>query len=123
MDTIDRAWLAGLLEGEGSFGTQRMGSGNLTAHVMLKMTDYDVVAKASAIMGGMAVIPQKRAQPHHKQAWRVTLKGRSAVAVMREIYPLMGERRQARLREIFAFVESGEIQACGTGNYPRKSPK
>lgn len=90
-------YIAGLLEGEGSFGFVSEASST----IYLKMTDYDVVLKAASIMG---VNPNKirLAQKvlDHKQGYEFRLFGRDAIKWMRIIRPFMGERRGAKINEI-----------------------
>ncbi len=63
---VDIAWLAGLVEGEGSF---HMSTRSIA--IILTMTDRDVVERAATLLNGRVY---KLAQPHvgrpRKQAWR-----------------------------------------------------
>lgn len=97
MQDLDRSWLAGLLEGEGSFTT----SGS-TVTVELLMTDLDVVNRAAELMGTSVHVP--KLQPNRKQTYRARLYGARAKTLARELYPLMGIRRQARITELLGDV-------------------
>jgi hypothetical protein len=88
-------WLAGLLEGEGSF----------TAHgrsptVRLKMADEDVVQRAAVIMGGkFRTVPRYNEPAHWKSKFEVYVCGDRAVHVMQRILPFMGFRRKQKIEE------------------------
>jgi hypothetical protein len=106
----DLCWLAGFLEGEGSFsyreaprkgrpGKQRWWT------IRAATTDGDVAAKAARLMGGKAYGPYKqtrslRGDPpvEFKECWQVQLNKKSAVlALAKMLRPLMGVRRQAAI--------------------------
>lgn len=101
----DRHWLAGLLEGEGSFapGPPRAPS---WAHMYLQMCDRDVVERAAGVMGARSVWSNSRGA---ERGWRpihgFTVGGEAAVTLMRSLRPLMGERRQAQIDRALASRE------------------
>jgi hypothetical protein len=95
ISTIDIAWLGGLLEGEGSFNWTS------SPHIQIQSTDFDVVQHAGDLLG---VIPQAEWRPKGKPSYKPVrgahLHGARAAAWMMTIYPFMGERRQAKIREV-----------------------
>lgn len=106
----DIAWLAGLLEGEGSFcyaaPSPRPGHtcrGRIS--VQLQMTDQDVVQRAAGLMG-CACRPGGTRVAHdgctRKAMWRTYLSGAPAVRTMRLVRPYMGQRRGAKIDELLA---------------------
>lgn len=97
MEPIEAAWLAGLLEGEGSFGWAPTKNGKLPL-IQLMMTDWDVVRKAATLMGIVTVGAKSR--PPRKDIYRARVQGAKAIDIMLEIRPLMGNRRGARIDEI-----------------------
>lgn len=100
MDDLDLAWLAGLLEGEGSF---LRGPPSAPARCTLRvhMTDEDVVQRAAKLFGvGHCSIPRQK--PHHKDTFSATLTGTKAVDLMRILRPMMGQRRQKQITEAIA---------------------
>ena len=93
----DIAWFAGLLEGEGCFfNIQRA----YAPRISLGMTDRDVVEKAAALVGNPSVYRRVTQHPKHKDQWWFMLTGHRAVGVMFTIYPFMGVRRRAKIREV-----------------------
>lgn len=103
----DLGWLAGLLEGEGCFRWHRQirrdGRPDWFApRILLQMTDEDIVRRAQAVVGIGHVRgpygPYKGGTKAH-WAWTVS-RNADAVGLMMTLYPLMGERRQAKIREI-----------------------
>ena len=84
-------WLAGLLEGEGNFHS---------AHsLMLRcaMTDLDTMERVSE----MFKWPLSHTHtPAGKPYYTIQINGINAYQWMVTIYPIMGKRRQERIREI-----------------------
>lgn len=98
MDMVDIAWVAGIIEGEGSFSLDGKTSGRIT----VKMTDYDIIERLQTVTNtGTIYGPYKKAQAHHKPAWHWKVYDRREVArLLLAIYPLMGERRRERIAEL-----------------------
>lgn len=115
-DEADILWLAGLLEGEGSFTLNR----GLFPTIGLAMTDYDVVEKAAKIMGVNNIYLEKKTKQGWKDAYRAQLIGYHAVRVMERIKPYMGERRTKKINEVLImwnslshYREKGKLNECG----------
>ncbi len=91
-------WLVGLLEGEGSFMSGTPSEPN-RPRIIIAMTDEDVVARAADICN---VSYRKLASrnANHKDVFRTMVRGRQAVELLKQIYPLMGIRRQAQIRSV-----------------------
>lgn len=92
----DIIWLAGLLEGEGTFDSQRQ----RYPRVRLSMTDRDVVGRAATLMG-CSIRLTLRPKPL-TSTWHAEIQGPRAEAIMRTILPFMGARRSARIAEILS---------------------
>jgi hypothetical protein len=87
----DLHWLAGLLEGEGTFLTGPPSAPRSPA-IQFWMTDRDVVERAAALLGvSVMVVPARRED--WKTAYAVRLRGKRAVTWMKRLRPLMGIRR------------------------------
>jgi hypothetical protein len=92
----DVLWLAGFLEGEGSFRYHYRQGKYAALHVSVGSRDEDVILKAASIFGVGSVAEDDLAgKPFYR--WQVN--GRGAYAVMVAIYPFMGTRRQQCIRE------------------------
>jgi hypothetical protein len=90
----DVVWLAGLLEGEGSFDLHR----GRYPRVRVAMCDRDVVGRAATLFGSSIRLTLRPAP--YKATWHAEVSGRQAVAIMRAILPHMGARRSAKIAEI-----------------------
>lgn len=108
MNAQELGWLAGYLEGEGSFiysvfdapvdGRRR--TGRFTMYVAATSTDLDVLERVRALAGGRIGGPYDKGGPRKPSwQWRLT-RQREARALMIAAQPLMCERR------------AGQIQAC-----------
>lgn len=94
----DLLWLAGLLEGEGSFDAHK----GRYARVRLGMTDRDIVTRAATVMGSRVRLAL-HALPD-KASWHTEITGTTAVEIMREILPYMGARRSQKIAEVLGVV-------------------
>jgi hypothetical protein len=89
------AWLAGVLEGEGSFLSARFG-GHSYPQVQMTMCDRYVLERAMTLMPFSRIynVTDKRAAERGwSDAWMVRVNGRAAVPVMKAVLPWMGSRR------------------------------
>lgn len=102
MKLEELAWLAGLLEGEGSF-MKAPPSDPGRPRISLQMTDEDVVARAAILLGVKYSTSQDRRCPAWKPTAQLQVKGKRAVHLMRELYPHMGQRRR---QQILAALET-----------------
>lgn len=105
VNSADIYWIAGLIEGEGCFTRRKGSSPRSSPIIQIIMTDKDVVIRAAQILGAAKVIksregPKRDNRPSTKDIYRVVLYGRRAVSWCMTLYPIMGERRQARIREL-----------------------
>jgi hypothetical protein len=96
-------WVAGLLEGEGSFYSVKP---KQTVRIACSMTDLDVLEKLQSLTGCGSIFKLTKRQSHWKDAWNWTITGRQAVELMRELLPYMGARRSERIRELLAYWEN-----------------
>jgi hypothetical protein len=115
----DIAWLAGLLEGEGSFMMAKTKQGGKTyssPRITVNMTDEDVIQRVATLFNTKVYTMPKYARDGYappKQQWRATLTGARAVALMEAMLPWMGERRSAKIAEIlteFSRLEPTELR-------------
>jgi hypothetical protein len=88
-------WLAGLLEGEGSFLVGPPSEPRYPV-LALQMTDQDVVARVAAMFGRKLGRWQSR-RAGEQPVFLVRVTGAKAVAWMTALRPLMGERRRAQI--------------------------
>lgn len=113
----DLYWLAGILEGEGTF-LAGPPSAPSVPRIRVEMTDADVVERVAGMFN--RTMQQHAQRPGHtKPTASTTVKGASAVQLMRLIRPVLGERRRARIDEILAQPHAQRVrwlrpaQQCG----------
>lgn len=94
MNRDDLIWLAGLLEGEGTFDLHR----GKYARIRVGMTDRDVVGRAASLMG--TSIRMSISTMGHKSTYHAEMSGARAEALMRELLPYMGARRSSKIGDI-----------------------
>lgn len=89
------AWLAGFLEGEGSFVSARF-DGHSYPRVQMTMCDRYVLDRAMTLMPSShiyAVTDKRGLERGWSEAWMVSVNGPPAASVMRAVLPWMGSRR------------------------------
>lgn len=103
MDRADIAWLAGLLEGEGSI-FERPQNSRPSWTISIEMTDKDVVERAAKVWGhgNVRKVP-KRQRPQSLgtkdiYVWRFEDRGQ-VYALLAAIYPWLGNRRRKKAKK------------------------
>lgn len=89
-------WLAGLLEGEGSFGIARTRTGGYPV-LSLKMTDEDVVRRAGHMLEARSIAREESRHPRWSAIFTAKISGAGAAEWMRRLRPAMGIRRSAAI--------------------------
>lgn len=99
MKVKDLMWLAGLLEGEGSFSV----NAGIYPRISVRMTDKDVVDRAAGMLGTITTGPFKcKGKESYKPQWTTVINGKHAIGWMMTLYPMMGERRKQRIKYLIA---------------------
>lgn len=97
--TTDLHWLAGLLEGEASFGyNQRLGY----PAINLDMTCPDIVLRAAKLMGNRNVRTRFHKNEKEKDSYRFGIYGNDAAAWMMTLFLLMGEKRKRQIEKVLS---------------------
>jgi len=105
MNTRDLAWLAGILEGEGYFGTPGKKSQSV---IKLAMSDEDVIRRAAALMG-TKVYSYLPVGERRKVMWNTTAYSSKAASWMMTLWPFIGHRRQKRILEALTVWRSQRL--------------
>jgi len=100
-------WVAGLLEGEGSFDrTNRSKKASLrNIRITCSMTDRDVLQRLCRIVGA-GTVRGPYANRNNKPMYTVAIIGASAYDLMKQIEPEMGQRRATKIRALLRGFES-----------------
>jgi hypothetical protein len=97
-------WLAGYLEGEGSFIRGTPSNPNQPA-IAVTSTDEDVIRKVANIFGvsyWRATGKKRLLKTHWKPAYFTRVRCSRAVALMNLLHPLMGQRRREQIERALA---------------------
>lgn len=114
-------WLAGLLEGEGSFfASERFDrrfdppSVSVTYTISAVTVDRDVAERAAAALDAKLYGPYPQKNTDHTEFYRVALYKRADVMeALRTLLPLMGKRRQAQIRSVFDVAQRNPVRRTG----------
>lgn len=104
-DPMDIAWIAGIIEGEGCIyiNKVRLGKGSLI-RVSVRMTDYDTIQSLYDKTGiGRITGPTQHGRKKPTWDWKVN-RLKDVVRLLLAIYPLMHERRRAKITEAVEFM-------------------
>ncbi len=93
-------WLAGYLEGEGSFVCKSSG-----VAIVAGSTDLDVLESIQKIFGG-SIYKIKTRQSHWKQAWRWQITGLQACDLAVELKDFMHLRRKIAIEKLIGQYEN-----------------
>lgn len=104
----DLIWLAGLLEGEGTFDLHKA----RYPRIRLGMADRDVVGRAATLIG--ASIRMTLSTQEHKPMFHTELSGARAAELMALLLPHMGARRSSKIGEILGRYARHTGQQTGT---------
>lgn len=121
MTTKDIAWLAGILEGEGSF----VSHGD-SPKILVSMVDRDIINRVARLfkINPLEIKPRK-SNPEHQTQWLAAIHGDIAAQWMMTIYSFMGGRRQTKIKELLdswkeknltAIYYVGEVPWCKIHN-------
>ncbi len=98
------AWLAGFLEGEGSFSLEHHKSNGSYYYdypaIAVQSTDYDVLERAAKLMDAPGIWNAKKANVNCKPCWQIRVRNDKAITIMNQILPYMGARRAGKIREV-----------------------
>jgi hypothetical protein len=109
LSDFELGWVCGILQGEGCFfvttrRTAKYGP-HLYARVTVCMTDRDVLEQLQRVTGvGILEKVRERKDPRPISQW-IVCRNQEAIELMIAVYPHMGVRRQAKIREVLAQVE------------------
>lgn len=112
------AWIAGIIEGEGSFIAEKRRSGQYatrvyaSARIQVQMTDLDVIERLQELTGGVIhTYADKR--PNCKDQHRWTFRGYENVVALTElIRPWMFSRRTRQMDRMLATVNEVRSEVC-----------
>lgn len=117
---LEVAWLAGIIEGEGSIGIIKnhvSGRIYLYPKIVVTMTDVDVIQRVANIWERSVSIIQP-AGVSVKIGYRTYVSGRYAERWINILYPYMGERRKKRMEETLIVIKDQKIM-LGDANQRR----
>ena len=94
------AYLAGVFDGEGSFGIWSRGKDKKKGfRASIEMTDEDVIMKFLVYFKVGTIMYIKQSAQHHKPTYRWKIDLENAVNVIRKMLPYLSKRRQAKFHE------------------------
>jgi hypothetical protein len=114
MKSLDVTWAAGLFEGEGYVGLQSCVTNGRRygpyPRLAVKMSDLDVIRRLGEVFP-QGIVGSDGHRPGRKPMWAWSVyKPEHVIGIAFTLYPLLGERRQARIREVVAAWKHGTRQ-------------
>ena len=119
MSDVEVAWVAGLLEGEGSFGfCGATTKPNAQLRITCAMTDEDTIQKLMNTVGGGNYNREGRRDPRRIErskplyVWSMS-KRLESTELLRLIRPHMSNRRGVRIDELLQYAETHPLRYKG----------
>ena len=107
---MDIVWLAGILEGEGSFIAKGK---SLT--ISINMTDLDVMERVSCLVGAPSIY-KGQYKNRNKPTYTLGVSGYRAVLIAMLVYPWMGTRRRNSIKSMWEMYQQRTGPAKGEHN-------
>lgn len=95
-------WVAGLLEGEGTFYAAPMGEGRYEPRIACAMTDRDIIDRLASLLPGNGNLIGLPLRGTFKPQYRVSCNGGNAIALAAYLRPVLSERRQSQVDVMLA---------------------
>ena len=95
---FEQGWLAGILDGEGSFTEHKT-----RVSIRIETTDLDVVRRVAAIWDSKVYIRKRSLLGTCKPSYITQISGNKAMAFMVGLYPYLCRRRQAQVAHALRF--------------------
>jgi len=98
---VELAWVAGILEGEGTFRVTDAGSTQVTA----EMADLDVLQKIQRVLGFGTIGNERKRGENRRTTWTFCVSGRRDIEqLLNAILPYMGERRTKQIATVLGYI-------------------
>lgn len=89
---IELAWLAGIVDGEGTITLVRHNRNKFRSPVIsVASTTYELLLEVQRIAGGGSISSKKVYATHHKPSWTWALQRRKALALIEALIPYLRE--------------------------------
>ena len=89
-------FLAGVCEGEGSFGYWKEGQNRRRIRLVITMSDEDIIMRFKDFFNCGSITKVGLRQEHYKQCWTWSVGGLDALIVLEQMLPLFGARRTSK---------------------------
>jgi hypothetical protein len=89
-------FLAGVCEGEGSFGYWKEGKNRRRIRLVVTMSDEDIIMRFKDFFNCGSITKVGPRQEHYKQCWTWSVGGLDALIVLEQMLPLFGARRTSK---------------------------
>ena len=104
IETNTLYWIAGILEGEGSFGMtfrgKRKRHGRREPSIGMNTTDLDIALRVSELLQAAVKKPRLTSPISKKPSYEVRVIGAKAAGWMMTLYLLLGVRRREQIRKV-----------------------
>ena len=113
LDDLNKGWVIGFLEGEGSFIAWKSSKKYLYAKVQVLSTEEESLLKLQALIGGTINGPYQSSHstvlrntktPKPYWTWRIS-KQKEVLNFMNDIKPYLSKRRQKQIENIFSKLQ------------------
>ena len=114
---LERYWLAGLLEGEGSF-MRGAPSDPKYIRISITMRDRDIIERVARQFGVQFIQEAPGRRENWNTTYQVKIKGGRAETLMRQLHPVMGHRRQQQITTALESIPTGIVKRHTAASIP-----
>lgn len=101
MTKNEKYWLAGILEGEGSFMEGPPSDPN-RPRISIQMCDRDIIERVAELFGIEYIHECEGRKENWSTTYQIQVRGESAIELMRLLKPIMGKRRSRQIEDAIA---------------------
>jgi len=113
-------FLAGVCEGEGSFGYWSEGKNRRRIRLVVTMSDEDIIMRFKDFFNCGSITKVGLRQEHYKQCWTWSVGGLDALIVLEQMLPFFGARRTSKY---YSMIDAFRIRIKTGDHLVRKKLK
>lgn len=95
MNETDKAYFAGILDGEGSIMLSSQGKGRKAPCVSVTSTDYELIEYLDNLYHG-SICKNKKYKETYSQSWEWKIRNRVALQALKDAYPYLKIKRKQK---------------------------
>lgn len=109
MTDVERAWLAGIYEGEGTFYYD---SASKYPTLRIKMIDRDIIQRVADFFGNVVESYEDNRKETYQKMYVAAIRGQPSIRIIGKIWEFLGKRRKKQVRDVIDQSEKPMYEAA-----------